>query len=624
MMGKYANKLLRVDLTNGKISTEALDEAFIRKTLGGKGLISHYLLKEVSAKIDAFSPLNELIFACGVLTGVPVSGMTRIICGGKSPLTGGYGQSEGGGPFGPELRKTGYMAIIFQGKAAKPVYLYINGPQAELRSAEHLWGLETGQTNDLIEAEIGHKAKMAIIGPAGENLVRYACIINDLRHANGRNGFGALMGSKKLKAIVVRGDQKVPVADRAAMSAIAKNFINTHMNDPLSVGLKKYGTSIGVTGFSAGGILPTKNFNSGSFEKAIDTGGEFMHENFKVQIHGCPGCAIKCKRTIEIKDFIDSRYGGPEYETLASFGPLILNGDIKFALKAHEVCNRLGIDTISSGSTIAFLTECAEAGLLKDSAYNEKLLAFGGDSGKVAIELLFEIAYRSTAVGDLLAEGSQRIAAQLPKEAQKFLTTCKGQEVAMHEARGKTGVGLGYALNEFGGDHMVIGHDPLFKVEGPPLQKMRQIGLSEPMELYGFSAKKIRDFSLLQFWWSMFNCAGICFFACAPRGAMPPLELLELLRAVTGWDFTIDELLYCGERAAMMGRLFNLREGIGAEADTLPERLTEPLGGGILKGREIDREELASAIKEYYSVCGLDEEGIPFLQTLEHLDLQEY
>ena len=623
-MEKYANKLLRVDLTSGEIKAEALDEVFIRKTLGGKGLISHYLLKEVPPKIDAFSPLNELIFACGVLTGVPVSGMTRIICGGKSPLTGCYGQSEGGGPFGPQLRKTGYLAIIFQGKAEKPVYLYINGSKAELRPAGHLWGLETGAANDIIEAEIGHKAKMAIIGPAGENLVRYACIINDLRHANGRNGFGAVMGSKKLKAIVVNGDKRVPVADRTAMIAIAKNFVATHMQDPLSVGLKKYGTSIGITGFSAGGILPTKNFNSGSFEKAIDTGGEYLHKNFSVKIHGCPGCAIKCKRSVGIKDFVDSRYGGPEYETLAAFGALILNGDIKFSLKAHEVCNRLGIDTISSGSTIAFLTECAEAGLLNDGFNSEKLLAFGGDSGKRAIELLFEIAYRSTPVGDMLAEGSQRIAAQLPKEAQNFLTTCKGQEVAMHEARGKTGVGLGYALNEFGGDHMVIGHDPLYKVEGPPLQKMRQIGLSEPMELYGFSAEKVKDFSRLQFWWSMFNCAGVCFFACAPRGAMPPDELLELLRAVTGWDLTIEELLYCGERATMMGRLFNLREGIGADADTLPVRLTEPLGGGILESRKIDRDELAAAIQEYYRICGLDEAGRPLQQTLEQLSLQEY
>jgi len=362
----YTGKILRVDLTTQSMEVEEHDELFYRRYLGGSGLIAYYLLQEVGADVEPLSPDNLLIFAGGTVTGVPIAGAGRSAVGGKSPLNGGYGEADVGGYFGAELRRAGYDAVVFKGKSETPVYLWIKDGVAELRPASHLWGMAGAECQEAVKEELGEKAaRFALIGPAGEKMVRYACVINDLKHAAGRTGMGAVMGSKNLKAVVARGTTRVPVADQKAVQALAKYMV-THWKEK-AWEMHELGTPGGINGLHAEGKLPTRNFQDGQFEGHEAISGESLRDTILIDRGGCYACPIRCKRVVEVNDDdfqVDPAYGGPEYETIGAFGSNCGVDDLRAVAKANEICNGHGLDTIATGMAVSFAMECFEHGLL--------------------------------------------------------------------------------------------------------------------------------------------------------------------------------------------------------------------------------------------------------------------
>jgi aldehyde:ferredoxin oxidoreductase len=348
----YGGKILRVDLSKSKITVDEPDETFYQRYFGGSGFIGYFLLKEVAPGVDPLGPDNKLIFAGGPLSGVPIAGSGRNSVGAKSPLTGGFGQAEVGGFWGGELGHTGYDAIIVEGKAANPVYLWIEDEKVEIKDARHLWGKTTLEVQKLIQKELGSTAiRVAQIGPAGENQVRYACIVNDINHAAGRSGMGAVMGSKNLRAIAVRGHGKVPLADEKAVNSLAKWLRDDLKVNRGAVGMGQYGTAGGLAGFSMVGNLPTRNFQQGSFEGAEKLTGATINETILVKRGGCYACPIRCKPHVGVDGTykVDPTYGGPEYETLAALGSSCGIDNLEAVARGNQLCGAYGMDTISTG-----------------------------------------------------------------------------------------------------------------------------------------------------------------------------------------------------------------------------------------------------------------------------------
>jgi aldehyde:ferredoxin oxidoreductase len=615
-------KILRVNLTTGELKIEELAEDFYRRYPGGKALAGYYLLNEMPPNVEPFAPENLLVFANGLLTGSPVATATRYVVSARSPLTNGYGESEAGGFWGPELKMAGIEAILVTGKAEKPVYLWIQDGEAELRSAEHLWGRHPAEVQAVIRAELDDdKIRVLQIGIAGENLVRYACITNDLRHFNGRNGMGAVMGSKNLRAIAVRGHTRYQsmAQDSKELMAIGRKLAGQVKEHPASADLQDRGTPGLVEALNVGGILPTRNFRQGAFENMDNVKWEVYESELLTARRSCYACAVRCKREVAVDGQV-SEYGGPEYETVGSFGPNCAIDDIHLIAKANELCNKYLLDTISTGSTIAFAMECYEHGLLSQDDTDGLDLRFG--NGEVLLPLIEKIATR-TGFGALLAEGSKRAAEKIGGEAPFFAMQVKGQELAMHEPRGKYNVGMGYAISEIGADHLVVAHDPaLAKAESLSFKGAQPLGIKEALPVRSLSKGKMEHFYILEKWGSFEKVIGLCFFGPAPRSFIQPEDVLSAVKAVTGWDVTIDELLEIGERATNMARIFNLREGFSREDDHLPERLFQPLENGALEGHSMPREEFEEALTNLYRIKGWNpESGIPTKARLGELSL---
>jgi aldehyde:ferredoxin oxidoreductase len=624
MPNGYNGKILHVDLSNMKMKVEEPDEVFYRTYLGGGGIASYYLLKGLKPGIDPFSPDNVLVFASSVISGVPIAGMTRYTVAAKSPLTGGFGEAEAGGFWGPELKSAGFDALVITGKAAKPSYLWIHEGKVELRSAEKAWGLESGPAQEKIREEVKEKrARVAIIGPAGEKLVRFACVVNELKHANGRTGMGAVMGSKNLKAIAVRGNNKPEVKDVEKFLDLAKSLteqINTH--GPNKV-LRKMGTANLVMALNTQGILPTRNFHTGVFEGAEKISGEKMTETILRAEEGCYACAVRCKRAVEVAEgpyATTPLYGGPEYETLGSLGSLLCIDDLAAIAKGNELCNRYTLDTISAGVAIGFAMECYENGILTKADTEGVEFRFG--NADAMIKGLEWIAFRKNRLGDLLAEGVKIAAEKIGKGSGKYALHVKGQELPMHDPRGKTGQGLSFALSPTGADHVEAPHDTPFAAPGPMLGRIAPLGLLEAVPTRDLGPKKVRNYTYLQFVWSLYNSLGVCNFVAGPVWALPLNKLVDVVSAITGWETSLWELLKAGERTVTMARVFNLREGFGRKDDTLPDRLFEPLESGPLQGKGIDRQEFQEALTLYYEAMGWDpKDGVPTAGKLAELNL---
>jgi len=618
----YNGRVLKIDLADGNILTEKPPESFYRTYFGGRALIAYYLLKETEAGVDPFGPENLLIFATGVITGHSFSGSGRNSVGAKSPLTGAYGDAEAGGFWGAELKKAGYDAIVIRGKAEKPTYLWIHDGEVELKDASHLWGKSTGEVEELVKKELKDTGvRVAQIGPAGERLVRYACVVNDLTHFAGRTGMGAVMGSKNLRAIAVRGKVSLEVANPERIKEIVKwmreNFDSIKL--PIGRRLKSFhntGTSGGLLSLSASSGLPTRNFQQGSFEKAEDISGETMRDTILVGRHTCYACAVACKRTVKTEEpyMVDSKYGGPEYETLAALGSNCGVSDLKAIAKANEICAAYGVDTISAGASIAFAMECFENGILTDEDTDGVELRFG--NAKAMLQVLETIVKRKD-LGKVLGEGVKRAAENLGRGSQRYALHVKGLEVPMHEPRLKKGLGVGYAVGPTGADHCHNLHDTLFTSDGTQMRELKALGLLTPLPAADLSPAKIRLLVYASNWRHFINCAVICYFLPYYHQTMA-----DIVNAVTGWNTTVWELMKVGERAATMARAFNVREGFKAEDDYLPERFSIPFEDGPIAGEAISKRELEEAKRIYYGMMGWDSEtGVPTHEKLHELGI---
>ena len=614
MVEGYCGKVLYVDLTAGTTAIEEPADDHYRMYMGGWGFIVHELMTRAPAGVDPLAPENPLVFATGVVSGTPIPGSGRHAVGAKSPLTGGFGEADVGGFWSAELKRAGLDAIVVTGASDAPVYLWIHDGVAEIRDAGDLWGKETAHVQAAIRAEHNdEKIRVIQCGIAGENLVRFACVISDVNRAAGRTGLGAVMGSKKLRAIAVRGTGTVEIADVEGAKKIVEHVAGLRER---WAGFHEHGTGGGIVGMDEVGRLPTRNFREGKFEGAEKIAGTTMTERFLIDTDTCHACPIACKRVTradgEYK--VDPTYGGPEYESLAALGSICGVDHLEAILYANQLCNAYGLDTISTGVTIGWAMECFERGLLTTDDTDGLEPRFGDH--RIMTELVERIACRD-GFGDLLAEGSLRAARRIGRDTERYAVQAKGQEHPMHDPRWQFGLGVGYATSPTGADHMHNFHDSGVASEaGAAL--MRSFGVfTEPLERTTLPAVKSVLAATVIRAQVMKNCVGVCMFL--------PYQLSDFRRivhAVTGWDVTDFELMRVGERALALARLYNAREGLAPTGDSHPPRFTEPLMLAGEEGASIPAERMQDAVDLYYELQGWDRvTGAPTRAKLLELSL---
>ncbi|MBM3120620.1 MAG: aldehyde ferredoxin oxidoreductase family protein [Chloroflexi bacterium] len=624
----HTGRIAHVDLTRGAVEIETPPESFYRKYFGGSAMGMYYILKQTRPGIDPLGPDNVLTMFVSLLTGAPISGQSRMCANALSPLVDGIGDAQSGGFFPAEMRFAGFDGLVISGKAATPLYLWLHDGRAELRPGGHLWGKTTSQVDDILKAELGDdKIEIAQCGPAGEKLVRLAAIINMGNRANGRTGLGAVMGSKNLKAVVVRGSsKKLDWADAKRLNEMAKAGAAEVDNNGDVLGLQKFGTASVVSFQHFSGTLPTFNYGAGQFEHFERLQGETMSDTILKANDTCYACTVRCKRVVEAEWAgrpIEKRFGGPEYETIATFGSYCGVKELEAVSLANKICNDQGLDTIGTGATVAWAMECFEKGEL-----SEKEIGFPapfGDAGAM-IRLTDAIATRQ-GIGDVLANGSQRAARALGK-GESLLITVKGAEAPAHMPQAKRSLALIYAVNPFGADHQSSEHDPMIEEGASDLYmgRLKLMGFDHTLVPRSLDAEKVRFALKGQQFYSFLDTAALCQFVWGPAWTLyGPQETLDFVRAATGWDdFSLDELLEIGERRLNMLRAFNARLGIGKEADRLPEKFYRPLtGGGPTEGVALDRAEVEGALREYFTLAGWDTQtGLPTPRTLERLGLE--
>ncbi len=612
----YTGKFLRVNLTQGTIREETFPEIWYRRYLGGMGVIADLLLREVPAGADPLGPENRLIFAGSVISGFPFSGAGRNAVGAKSPLSAGIGRGEVGGFWGSELKHAGYDGIIVEGQAEKPVYLAILDDKTEIRDAGHLWGRETKETEEAIRQELGEpRARIAQIGPAGERLVRFACIINDLRDAAGRTGLGAVMGSKRLKAIAVRGKRELKAADPERLRAMAKAMASAVLTKARA--LHEFGTGADMEAYNLAGNLPSRNFQDGWFEEVKQISAITLRDTIRVGMESCYSCAVRCKKVVKLETpyRVDPAYGGPEYETLASCGSDCGVSDLAAIARAHHFCQANSLDTISAGATVAFAMECYERGLITDEDTGGLALRWGDSKALLGC---LEMIVERRGIGDLLAEGTRRAAARIGHEAEDLAMQVKGVELGMHEPRIKHGLGLGYAVANHGGDHCIGLHDTAYEQDGPSLAAVKGLGVLEPLPGDSLGPQKARMFAYLHQWRSVVDALTLCIFV-----PWTVAEVVDLVNAATGWNTSTFELMKAAERAITLGRCFNVREGLTVAEDRLPIRFFQPATEGPLATKVIDPIEFEQARSTYYEMMGWDRTtGIPSVARLTELNIE--
>lgn len=594
----YCGKILRVNLTEKSVKVEPLDLQKAQKYIGGRGLGTKILMEEIDPGIDALSPDNKIIFITGPLTGTntPTGGRYMVVT--KSPLTGTVACSNSGGFFGAELKFAGYDAIIFEGKADKPVYLNIVDDKVEIKEAGHLWGKVVSETAALLEKEHGDKVKVATIGPAGEKLSKIACIVNDLFRAAGRSGVGAVMGSKNLKAIVVKGSNKVEIAHPDMLKEIfAKSMKLIKENGVTGSGLPTYGTAVLVNIINENGVFPVNNFQTAHFNNAEAISGETLAEKYMTKKDPCFRCPIACGRYCEVDDV---KGGGPEYETIWAYGADCGVSSLPTIIKANFWCNEVGVDTISAGATVAAAMELYEKGYIKkEDLAGGPELRFGND--EAVIEWTKQMG-SGTGLGAKLAEGSYRLGEMYG--VPEFSMSVKKQELPAYDPRAIQGHGLEYATSNRGGCH-VRGY-----MISPEI-------LGVPEQLDRFSAKgKPSWVKIFQDLTAVIDSLGLCLFTSFALGAE---EYAALYNAVSGTNFSGSDLMQAGDRIYNIERVFNQKAGIDSSQDTLPKRLLkDPIPEGPSKG-EISK--LDEMLPEYYKIRGWDEKGIPTPEKLKELGL---
>ena len=613
----YHNRVLRVNLSTRETTVEEPGEAFFRTYLGGWGMIAYYLLKEMAPGVDPLGPDNLLVFAPGVVTGAPAGGTGRHAVGAKSPRTGAFAGSEAGGFWGAELKRAGWDGIVISGQAKEPVYLWIKDDQVEVRGAAHLWGERTADVEERLREELGDKrVQVAQCGPAGENGVLFACVMNDVTRAAGRTGLGAVMGSKNLKAVAVRGSGRVELADKEKVQELAHWLRDNFMEFGFPRQLQEHGTDGGLLGLSASGGLPTRNFQEGSFEGAEKITGQTMTETILVDRDNCFACPIYCKRKVQTtgRYEVDPIYGGPEYETAGALGSCCGIDDLEAIAYGNQLCNAYGLDTISAGVAISWAMECFERGLLTKKDTGGLELRFG--NAEAMLELIEQIVHRR-GFGAVLARGCLQAAKEIGRGTERFAMQVKGQEIPMHEPRIKFGLGLGYATSPTGADHCHNIHDTAYAAEGDSIKNMRSLGVLDPLPADYLGAEKVRLFKYHVDSQTLKNCLCVCLFLPYDQQ-----QIRDLTQAVTGWNTTVFELMKAGERAMAMARAFNYREGLRAKDDVAHWRFSTAFESGPKVGVKVPAKDINEAIDLLYGMNGWDREtGAPTAAKLHELGL---
>ena len=600
-MDGWIGKVLRVNLSTGKVSTEALDPGLAKDYIGARGLGTKIMTDEVDPKVDPLSPENKLVFVPGPLTGTfaPSAGRYTVVT--KGALTGAIASANSGGTWGPELKFAGYDALIVEGAAAKPVYLSIRNAKVEIRNASHIWGKDVPATSDAIRAETDDDAKIACIGPAGENRVLFACIMNDLHRAAGRSGVGAVMGSKNLKAVAVVGTGAVTCADpKAFENAVVKARDKIHKHPVGGAGLRLYGTDVLTNILNQIGGYPTRNYQDGHFPTADKLGGETLAATLLQRPKGCFSCIISCGRVTKVTNPKYAGEGeGPEYETSWGFGGACCIDDLDAVTKANYLCNEYGMDTISMAVTVACGMELYEKGLITKEDTGGIALEWGNAEAMVEVTRLTGVG---EGFGKKLAVGSYRLAESCGHS--ELSMTVKKQEIPAYDARAVQGIGLNFATANCGAAH-VRGYTIAPEVLGNPVKVDKDTIDGKPALVI-----------LFQNLTAALDASGACLFTTFGIGAD---ELAEMLGAVTGVAYTTEDFMKCGDRIWNLERQWNLNAGLTADDDTLPPRLLkEPIKTGASKGM-VSR--LPEMLPEYYELRGWNDKGIPTPTKLAELGL---
>ena len=602
----YSGTLLKVNLTTGDICKETFDADWARTFLGGNGFAAKIIADMVPPDAEPLSEENAVVFALGPLNGTTVWGTGRGHVAAISPQTGYFADSNFGGDFAAALKAAGVDAVVIVGKAPTPVYICLNDGHASLKAADDLWGQTTEATQQLLIEQEGKGVESAVIGPAGENGVRFAGIICSGKRisAAGRGGLGAVLGWKNCKAIAAKGTQTVEVADAERLGTLLKDRVKILRQNAKA--LTELGTPVLVNMINGKGRLGTRNNSRETFEFANDISGEVIRDEYKERNTACYRCPVACGKMVRVPrgEFHDQSVKMPEYESIYALGSMLENRDIVALFNANAMCDEMGVDTISMGVTIAFVAECLEKGLVtKDELGME--ITFGDQS---RLAELVRLTGRREGIGAILAQGSAKLAEKWGSEAEKLLYAVQGLEIAGHSARGIRAMGLGYATSTRGGSH----HDT-------------RPNYSEPDGDPGFDNQA--DYAIRsQNYTALGDSLVICRFVIE-KGFGSPLDtfdssMAEVVQAVTGWDLDLEELTTIGERIYNLERLINTRRGLNRSHDTLPYRVMhEPIADGPSKGRYCPEEQLQTLLDEYYHARGWDSNGIPTAEKLSQLEL---
>lgn len=611
-MDGYAGQFLKIDLSSGRIERLPLEAAFARQHIGGLGFSTEFFLGLIKSNpdFDAYDPENPFIIMTGPLTGISMNGMARWTVCARSPLTGYWGDANIGGYFGARLKCAGYDGIIITGASAEPVYIYIKDDTVEIRDAGQYWGMDTYTVNDRLIADLdspGRKRGHALcIGPAGEKLVRFAALVHNKGHVAGRTGLGAVWGSKKLKAIYVSGNASVRPARPEDLKRLRSELKPLYEE---SIGIAAMRATGTVTHMDVGilsGDIPIKNWNQSDWEHIDELGPMSIEEKIHVGHRTCFGCGVACKKDARVSKgpYKMAKGPAPEYETVATFGTMCLNPSIESVARANEICNRAGMDTISCGSTIAFAMECYAHGLISEADTGGLDLSWGNTEAIVA---LAEKIGNKEGLGAILAEGSLRAAAFFGKRAEAFLTTVKGLEAPMHDPRSAHGYGLAYGVSPRGACHEA---SLTFEVEGGMYYLPDLPGLEDDLPP-GSEGRAQLNIVCQDYGMVFSHCAIFCNLGGMPLTAT---HALKIINSVTGFDYTLEELLAAGRRLWLLKRGITNLFGARQKDDRLPKKLMQPLPEGPTEGSVPDMEKMLS---EFYKLRGLDPDGRPGREVLE-------
>lgn len=598
----YHGKILRVDLSKGVLKETEVKEGLYRGFLGGSGLAARILNNFLKPGIDPLEPENPIALMTGPFTGTPVPSSARYALCALSPLTGIWGESTSGGTFPISLKRAGYDGLIVTGKADKPVFLHVNDGEGRIRSAEHVWGKDTYETQEILSEELGRKkVHVACIGQAGEELVRFANVMNDTGRVAGRCGLGAVMGSKNLKAVAVQGNQTTEYARPDELKETSKEVTSLVLKNPLGAGMEKYGTLAYIDLGLFLGDVPTKYFSRSVFPGDALAPAKLMEEYF-VKTESCPGCTIMCGKRVNFGKKGMEEVDGPEYETTAAFGPLCLNSDLDSIIRASHLCNSFGMDTISMGVVIAFSMYLFEKGTLKKEKVGFDLNWSDSDS----IIKLIEMTAKREGLGDELAEGLKRFGESLGANRDE-MAHVKGLEIPMHDPRAFFGCVVSYGTSSRGACH--LRPTPAIVGLGVPYPEIG-IGMIERNQNEGTG----NAYAILQNYEELFDSLLLCKYTYAM-----PFLVLNPLNAITGWNLDTEGMMEIGERNVNLKRVINCRLGITAKDDRLPRRVLDPLDEGSTRGYSPDQEKI---LREYYETKGWDPEtGKPTQEKLEELGI---